>query len=54
MKTVVTIEIDTEKGICKITEENADTIAYRCSDASLEAIAYDAGEALSDYLQGLG
>ena len=54
MKTTITVEIDTGNGICRITEENAETAAYACTTSSLEAFAYDAGEALSDYLQGLG
>lgn len=54
MKATITVKIDTENGICEVTEEHAETAAYACTTSSLEAFAYDAGQALSDYLQGLG
>lgn len=54
MKTIMTITIDTTNNTCIVEEANAEAVTYECSGDSLEAIAYDVGVAVSDYIQGLG
>ena len=54
MKTVLTVTIDTDEGVITVEETNAEPATYDCSTDSLESIAYDTGEAVSDYICGLG
>ena len=54
MKTTITIEIDTDRNLCTIEETSAEQAGYDISTDSLESMAYDVGEAVSDYIQGLG
>ena len=53
-KTTLMVTIDTHEGTCVVEEHRAEPATYPCSMTSLEDIACSAGEAVSDYLQGLG
>lgn len=53
MLTEITIKINTDTGDCSIKEQNAEAVETRLDISSLEATAWDAGEALKDYIEGL-
>ena len=53
-KTTLTVTIDSHEGTCVVEEHRAEPATYPCSMTSLEDIACSAGEAVADYLQGLG
>lgn len=53
MLTEITIKINTNTGDCSIKEQNAEAVETRLDTSSLEATAWDAGEALKDYIEGL-
>ena len=52
MKTIFSVYVDTETGICEIEEKGALPVKVKLSCDSLESTAYEVGEALSDYIQG--
>lgn len=54
MDTTITIKINTEDQKCTIQEKDAESVEYDIDISSYESIAYSVGEAVSDYLQGLG
>lgn len=54
LKTIFTVVVDSDEGVCIIEAPYEEPITYSCSIDSYESIAYSVGEAVSDYLQGFG
>ncbi len=53
MKTKIEISIDFDRGEAMILEHYSCPVIFQINMSSLESIAQDVGEALTDYLQGL-
>jgi hypothetical protein len=47
------INIKIDNDICTIQEEHCEAVEFKICTDSFESIAYDIGEAIKDYLEGL-
>lgn len=52
METTFTVHVDTDKLLCEIKEKQAEPVQIKLTYDSLESLAEQIGEALSDYIQG--